>query len=578
MDGDAADVLAVELGFVGNRADDVAGLDPMHVADFDAEGFHAGFRRAMFGCGVRTRLAGFRNAFATIFGRVAERFGARRARMRRAIGARTFAAFAAFRALGAWRTLVATALAARGKFLAFAAGGGIEFATFRFRLRVEQQGLVALGEAGQRGRDFDGRYVVLAFILFDHAAEHGEVARRQRGGDAILETRDAAIVDGFHRRQIHDLDRLARGALDLAQHVAFARGDKEDGIAFATGTSGAADAVDIGFGVVGNVVVEHVAYALDIEAARGNVGGDEDIELAILQLLDGPLALRLGKVAVDCRRSEAACLQAFGKLLGGNLGAGEDDHRIEGLGFEDAGQRIELVHAADQPVALAGLRRRRRLRLDGDLDRLAQVVLRNAPDLRRHGGREQRDLAGRRGLLQHRFDIVDETHAQHLVGFVEDEASQFRQIERAALQMIDHPAWRTDNHMHTTAQAAELRAVGLAAVNRQHAKTGDVRGIALERFRHLDGQLARRRQHQRLRLALAQIEPVEDRQGERGGLAGAGLRLAEHVLAGQQMRDRRRLDGRWRLVADIGKHALQRLAEGEFLEARNDGRDLGGRI
>jgi hypothetical protein len=42
--------------------------------------------------------------------------------------------------------------------------------------------------------------------------------------------------------------------------------------------------------------------------------------------------------------------------------------------------------------------------------------------------------------------------------------------------------------------------------------------------------------------------------------------------------DRRRLDGRRRFVTDIGKNALQRLAKGEFLEARNDGRDLGRRI
>jgi hypothetical protein len=42
-----------------------------------------------------------------------------------------------------------------------------------------------------------------------------------------------------------------------------------------------------------------VADALDVEAARGDVGGDEDVELAVLELVDGALALRLRDVAVD---------------------------------------------------------------------------------------------------------------------------------------------------------------------------------------------------------------------------------------------------------------------------------------
>ena len=58
----------------------------------------------------------------------------------------------------------------------------------------------------------------------------------------------------------------------------------------------------------------------------------------------------------------------------------------------------------------------------------------------------------------------------------------------------------------------------------------------------------------------------------------AGLRLAEHVLAFQKVRDGRRLDGRRRLVADIGQRALQRFAQGEFLEGGNGGSAITGRV
>jgi hypothetical protein len=62
----------------------------------------------------------------------------------------------------------------------------------------------------------------------------------------------------------------------------------------------------------------------------------------------------------------------------------------------------------------------------------------------------KRDLARRRGFLQHRLDVVDETHAQHFVGFVEDECIELRKVEGAAFQMIDHATGRADDDMCAT--------------------------------------------------------------------------------------------------------------------------------
>jgi len=48
-----------------------------------------------------------------------------------------------------------------------------------------------------------------------------------------------------------------------------------------------------------------------------------------------------------------------------------------------------------------------------------------------------------------------------------------------------------------------------------------------------------RREYQRLRFGFGQIKFRQDRQRERGSLAGAGLRLAEHVAALEQRRNGR---------------------------------------
>ena len=68
-------------------------------------------------------------------------------------------------------------------------------------------------------------------------------------------------------------------------------------------------------------------------------------------------------------------------------------------------------------------------------------------------------------------------------------------------------------------------------------------------------------------LVQARGEPLEDRQGERGGLAGAGRRLGEQVAAREQRRDRRGLDGRGLLVAERGERLEQPAVEAEGGEA-----------
>ena len=109
----------------------------------------------------------------------------------------------------------------------------------------------------------------------------------------------------------------------------------------------------VGFGVVGDVVVDDVADAGHVDAAGGHVGGDDDVEGFVLELLDDPLAELLGHVAVEAGGGVAAGLELLGELDGGGLGAHEDDGRVEVvLDLEDAGEGVELVGTGDLQEAL----------------------------------------------------------------------------------------------------------------------------------------------------------------------------------------------------------------------------------
>ena len=83
----------------------------------------------------------------------------------------------------------------------------------------------------------------------------------------------------------------------------------------------------------------------------------------------------------------------------------------------------------------------------------------------------------------------------------------------------------------------------------------------------LQGQLPRRHQHKTRRaIAALAIEGLQHRQGEGRCLAGAGRGLAKEVRAGDQRRDRGRLDRCRLLISQAGESTEQFRAQTEGVE------------
>ena len=119
-------------------------------------------------------------------------------------------------------------------------------------------------------------------------------------------------------------------------------------------------------------------------------------------------------------------------------------------------------------------------------------------------------------------------------------------------------------------QRGKLALDRLPAVDGQHRHAA-VAAVAVHGLGHLHGELARRRHDQRLHRARCGIEPLDQRQRERRGLAGAGGGAAQHVAAGQKQRDRPRLDRRRLLVAELLEHAQHLGGKAERLETGASG-------
>src|SRR3954470_414343 len=102
-----------------------------------------------------------------------------------------------------------------------------------------------------------------------------------------------------HRR---DGDLAIDVRLDVwkRHYVLFAT--ETDRISFSTCTRGAADAMDIVFGILRKIVVEYVAHIGDVEPARSDISADQHGESAIVKVAQHPQPLALRHITRDCFR------------------------------------------------------------------------------------------------------------------------------------------------------------------------------------------------------------------------------------------------------------------------------------
>src|SRR5690606_10542456 len=128
--------------------------------------------------------------------------------------------------------------------------------------------------------------------LLHHGVGLADARRLADGaGDALGDAEVGVQVRGA-RVGLHRVgDAEAEGGVDGRPAVQLVPVDQRDRDAGAAGAAGAADAVHVGLLVLGALVVDDVGDVVDVDAARGHVGGDQHVDDALAELVQRLLAL-----------------------------------------------------------------------------------------------------------------------------------------------------------------------------------------------------------------------------------------------------------------------------------------------
>ena len=104
-------------------------------------------------------------------------------------------------------------------------------------------------------------------------------------GGAVAEDQMAAGVEG-------DVADIRTGVFfDVPDAEPVARRHEGESGAVAFSPAGASNAVEVIFVFVGDIVIEHRLYVVDVDPPGCHVGGDQDLELALPESFHHPVAL-----------------------------------------------------------------------------------------------------------------------------------------------------------------------------------------------------------------------------------------------------------------------------------------------
>src|SRR5690606_9757456 len=143
-------------------------------------------------------------------------------------------------------------------------------------------------------------------------------------------------------------DRIAGHALDLLEQTHFAAIHQRQSHAFTTGTASTANAVDVVFRNVRQFEVDHVRQLINVQTTRGDVGGNQYHNLAVLEAGQRTGTSRLALVAVQGFSGHTVLGQFFGQTVGTVLGAAEHQNLVAAAFADEGAQQVTLVCLVNQ--------------------------------------------------------------------------------------------------------------------------------------------------------------------------------------------------------------------------------------
>ena len=229
-------------------------------------------------------------------------------------------------------------------------------------------------------------------------------------------------------------------AADVLEVFALRLVDERVGDASPPGPSGPPHTMDVGIGVLGQVVVHDVTDVIDMDAPCREVRRDERRKRAAAKPLEHTFTLALPDVAVERPRRPAQPVERLDELVRAVLRPTKHERPLDPGSPKELVKCAHLVGLAHLDPGLVDRINGGCLRLHRDEFRVLRVALGDRAHLRGERRREKRRLAGPGKERHDPRDVGREPEIEQAIGFIEDEHADLAQIARPSRHEVQQPA------------------------------------------------------------------------------------------------------------------------------------------
>lgn len=141
---------------------------------------------------------------------------------------------------------------------------------------------------------------------------------------------------------------LANESLDVAKQIALRTVAQGNGAAFGAGTSRAADAMDISFGFLRQIIINNKGDSLDVNTPGGDVGCHQNSFMAGTKILECALTRTLRFIAMDGISSDPGLVEMLGDAVGHMLHADKDQDKTVRVLAQQVNEEFALVVCIDE--------------------------------------------------------------------------------------------------------------------------------------------------------------------------------------------------------------------------------------
>ncbi len=280
-----------------------------------------------------------------------------------------------------------------------------------------------------------------------------------------------------------------------------------------------------------------MSNTFDIQTPSRYICGYKKLQLRITESFHHTFTFTLGQIAVQLITIITCCLECFIQLGHPPFGPAKNNSQIRPIPFNQCFECFFFITIrAFHYLLFDIIQRNRGTTLNNDIQRLFHVISSEAFNRIWHSRREQHRLTTIRNSRNNGLYILQESHMQHLVGFVQNEHLNATKVERLPAHMIQESARCTDNKMSSTFQLTQLLLHILTTINRQYFDVRMTSQLACL-FRNLQSQLTCWSHNQRLRISSLGMDLVHNWQQEGQCLPCSCLCSGNHIKSLHQWRN-----------------------------------------